>query len=58
MLGGLPSDDQDELPLMNFPWTAFMKNTCSKETVKSLLDYLPANENPPEHSVKNFLNFL
>ena len=54
MLGGLPSDDQDELPLMNFPWTAFMKNTCSKETVKSLLDYLPANENPPEHSVKNF----
>ena len=56
---GLPSDDSDnELPLLG-AWAAYQKNVCEKESVKSLLKYLPANENPPEYPVcKEYLNFI
>ena len=52
LAGGLPkdNDDEDGLPLLG-SWTAFNKTVCEKESVKSLLKYLPANENPPEYPV-------
>ena len=58
--GGLPkdNDDEDGLHLLG-SWTAFNKTVCEKESVKSLLKYLPANENPPEYPVcKEYLNFI
>ena len=36
-----------------------MKQTCNVETAKSLLKYLPANENPPEYYVcKDYMDFI
>ena len=58
LAGGVPLDDEDDIPLLG-SWTAFMKNTTKKKTVQSLLKYLPANENPPEHGVcKDYLEYL
>ena len=36
-----------------------MKETCTNETARSLIKYLPANENPPEHGVcKQYLEYI
>ena len=57
LAGGLP-DIKNDLPLLG-SWTAFMKNTCREQTARSLIRYLPANENPPEHGVcKEYLDYI
>ena len=51
LAGGLPSDESDsELPLLG-ALTAYQKTVCETESVKLLLKYLQANENPPEYPV-------
>ena len=57
LAGGVPTNSDDPLPFMG-SWTAFKKSICEKETPRSILNYLPANENPPEHGVcKEYLEY-
>ena len=58
LTGGLPNEDDEELPLLG-SWTSFMKNTAREKNIQSLIKYLPANENPPEHGVcKEYLEYI
>ena len=50
LAGGVPTNSDNPLMLIG-SWIAFKKSICENETLCSILNYLPANENSPEYGV-------